>query len=101
MIAAIGDAAAFEAREYFWEFRKQIRPDMKRGWWIAEVEMKFQRFHEELIAGKRPKLAMMAPPQTGKSWTAEDFIAWISGKNPDLKTIYASYSDELGILRNA
>jgi hypothetical protein len=25
-----------------------------------------------------------------------DFIAWIAGKEPDLKTIFASYSDELG-----
>jgi predicted phage terminase large subunit-like protein len=38
----------------------------------------------------------MAPPQHGKSLTAIDFIAWISGKNPDIKTIFASYSAELG-----
>ena len=52
------------------------------------------------VAGKRPKLAMMTPPQHGKSWAAEDFMAWEAGKNPSLKTIYASYGDELGVLRN-
>ena len=31
---------------------------------------------------------------------AEDFAAWEAGKNPSLKTIYASFSDELGVLRN-
>jgi hypothetical protein len=25
-----------------------------------------------------------------------DFIAWVAGRNPDLKTIFASYSDSLG-----
>jgi predicted phage terminase large subunit-like protein len=52
------------------------------------------------VAGKRPKLAIMTPPQHGKSWAAEDFISWLAGKHPDRKTIYASYSDELGVLRN-
>jgi hypothetical protein len=42
----------------------------------------------------------MTPPQHGKSWAAEDIIAWAVGKNPSWKTIYASYSDELGVLRN-
>jgi len=100
-VEAIGDAAAFEAREYFWEFRKRIRPDMKRGWWVAQVESELQKFREQLVRGDRPKLALMVPPQHGKSWAAEDFIAWIAGNNPELKTIYASYSDDLGTLHNA
>jgi hypothetical protein len=33
-----------------------------------------------------------------KSWTAVDFIGWVSGRNPDLKTIFASF-DELGDLQ--
>jgi predicted phage terminase large subunit-like protein len=101
MIAALGDAAAFEAREYFWEFRRRIRPHMKRGWWVAQLELELQRFYEELVAGKRPKLAIMAPPQHGKSWAAEDFVAWAAGHNPDLKVIFASYSDDLGMRCNA
>jgi hypothetical protein len=35
-----------------------------------------------------------------KSWTAVDFIGWVSGRNPDLKTIFASFSDELGMRTN-
>jgi hypothetical protein len=38
--------------------------------------------------------------QHGKSWAATDFIAWVAGHNPDLKTIFASYSDELGTRTN-
>ena len=42
----------------------------------------------------------MAPPQHGKSRAAEDFIAWVAGRNPDLKIIYASFSDDLGVRTN-
>jgi hypothetical protein len=45
-------------------------------------------------------IAIGSPPQHGKSWAATDLIAWIAGKNPDLKAIYASYSDELGTRTN-
>jgi hypothetical protein len=42
-------------------------------------------------------LALMAPPQHGKTEQVTDFIAWIAGKKPEWKTIFASYSDELGL----
>jgi hypothetical protein len=32
---------------------------------------------------------------THNSLSAEDFIAWVSGKNPDMKTIYSAFSDQL------
>src|SRR6266436_1388590 len=53
-----------------------------------------------MVAGKRPKLAISAPPQHGKSWAATDFIAYVAGKLPDRKTIFGSYSDDLGIRTN-
>jgi hypothetical protein len=38
----------------------------------------------------------MAHPQSGKSMAVTDFIAWVAGRNPNVKTIFASYSDTLG-----
>jgi hypothetical protein len=38
--------------------------------------------------------------QHGKTEQVTDFLAWIAGKRPDLKTIFASYSDELGVKVN-
>jgi hypothetical protein len=96
----VADAVALEARKHFTTFRRYMRPDMLWGWWVERIAVELQLFYEDLVAGRRPKLALMAPPQHGKSWAAEDFIAWIAGKNPDLKTIYASFSEDLGILRN-
>lgn len=68
---------------------------------MQDASLHLQQFYEDLAAGKRPKLAMLAPPQHGKSRTAEDFIAWVVGRNPDLKAIYASFSDELGVRTNS
>jgi hypothetical protein len=46
------------------------------------------------------ELAIMAPPQHGKSWAATDFVCWVAGRDPDLKTILASYSADLGTRTN-
>ena len=84
-----------EAKVCFWAFRRYTRPGMKVSWWQYEVANEFQRFYHRLKKGERPKLALMAPPQHGKTEQVTDFIAWVAGKEPDLKTIFASYSDEL------
>jgi predicted phage terminase large subunit-like protein len=73
---------------------------MKLGWWPRDVADEFQCFDRSLINGERPKVALLAPPQHGKTVQATDLIAWLAGKRPDLKTIYASYSDELGVAVN-
>jgi predicted phage terminase large subunit-like protein len=85
------------ARNDFATFRQLKRPNMLWGWLNEEIASELQRFYHDLTEGRRPKLALMAPPQHGKSWTVWDFIAWIAGKHPSLKTIFASYSDDLGV----
>ena len=94
--------AQAEARESFWAFRKNLRYGtmMLWGWWVELVAVVLQQFYQDFVAGRRPRLALMAPPQHGKSLTAIDFIAWANGKNPDIKTILASYSAELGVHAN-
>jgi hypothetical protein len=95
--AEIDDVATIVARTNFLTFRRQIRPHMLVGWWIEEVADHLQQFYDEMMAGKRNKLAITAPPQTGKSWTVTDFIAYVAGRNSERKTIFGSYSDDLGI----
>jgi len=97
---AMTEAIAAKARGSFAVFRRTIRPGMLWSPFVGQITRELQKFHEAFVAGKRPKLAMLCPPQHGKSWAAEDFIAWVAGKHPDFKTIYASYSDDLGVLRN-
>jgi hypothetical protein len=69
---------------------------MVTGWWPQHVAKHLQKVYKDLETGKRPKLAITAPPQHGKSMSVTEFIAWVAGRNPDLKTIFASYSDTLG-----
>ena len=67
---------------------------------MQQVSLELQQFYDEFAAGRRPILVLQAPPQHGKSMAAEDFIAWVAGRNPDLKIIYASFSDDLGVRTN-
>ena len=99
-LLAEAERAQAEAREQFFAFRQYVHPNAAWNWFTQDVAQSLQRFYEDLVAGRRPKMVLMAPPQHGKSTTAEDFIAWIAGKNPEFKTIYASYSDNLGVTRN-
>lgn len=86
-----------EARDDFWSFRQQIRPDMHVGWFVELLANEFQIFYERWMRGERPVMVLTAPPQHGKSWTLIDFIAWMMGKvEVQPRMIYASYSDELG-----
>lgn len=94
------ELAIREARESFWAFRQYINPKLKIGWFHRVLAKALQNFHSELIGGKRPVLIIEAPPQHGKSWAVIEFIAWLAGKDPDRSTIYASFSDRLGVRAN-
>lgn len=85
-----------ESKCCFCAFRRDIHPDMKVGWWQHDLAKELQLFYYGLKHGRRPKVVIMAPPQHGKTLLVTDFVAWLAGKRPDLKTIFATYSDELG-----
>ena len=44
--------------------------------------------------------AARMPPQHGKSMAVIDFIAWAIGHDPELRVIFSSFSDRLGIRAN-
>ena len=89
-----------EVRESFWAYRQYMNPKMKKGWWQRTIARELQQYYVDLVSGNKPKLVIQAPPQHGKSEMIVDFIGWLSGQNPDLRTIYASYSDRLGTRAN-
>src|SRR3954462_2736732 len=93
-------ANAVIARDSYWAFRQVMHPDMLKGWFQREVAKELQQFHADLVAGKRPKLILQSPPQHGKSRQIVDLIAWIIGQSPEMRIIYASFSDRLGIRAN-
>jgi hypothetical protein len=89
------------ARLNFYEFRKLMNPKMLEGWWQKLVADSLQEFTMSLIAGEKPRpLIVQAPPQHGKSELIIDLIAWVSGLDPNIRTIYTSFSERLGIRAN-
>jgi predicted phage terminase large subunit-like protein len=99
-LAVLETIAAEQAGRDFWAFRQFMAPGMLHGWWQRDAARHLQEFRDDLYAGKRPKLIIQAPPQHGKSETIVDFIAWLSGLDPDMRTIYASFSEMLGTKAN-
>jgi predicted phage terminase large subunit-like protein len=88
------------ARNDFWVYRKLVNPTMTEGWWQKEVAGHLQQFYYDFVAGLRPVLILEAPPQHGKSLQVIDLCTWIAGKDPNLRSIFASYSDRLGTRAN-
>lgn len=92
---------ALQARESFWAYRRFMDPTMTIGWWPHYLSLELQKFYEEMKRGNRPLWVLTSPPQHGKSRALTDFSSWLAGKEPDWKTIYASYSKDLGDKANA
>jgi hypothetical protein len=88
------------AQSSFWYFRCLIDPTIKHAWWQQVAAQYLQDFYADMVNGKRPKIIIQAPPQHGKSRLVSDFVGWVAGKDPELKTIFTSYSDELGVTAN-
>lgn len=101
-IALIEELASAKARVNFYAFRRLMGgTKFVTNWWVKETARHLQAFYERFIAGERPKMLLLAPPQHGKSRMVTDFDAWISGRNPNTKSIFASYSDDLGTRTNS
>jgi hypothetical protein len=93
------DAAnAGECVKSFKLYRKRMRREvMLWNPFVTRITRELQRFGEAYEAGLRPKMAFVTPPQFGKSMAAEDVAAWLGGRNPNRRILYASYSESLGM----
>lgn len=77
------------------------KADYQRGWFNEIVAAELQRFYEDVVAGRNPRLMIMAPPRSGKSELfSRRFPAWVFGKNPDMQIIASSYSADLSSRMN-
>ena len=99
-IALVRSKAQAESRVTFGAYRQHINPRMLHGWWQDLVAYELGMFWLQYRAGLRPKLLLQAPRQHGKSSLVIDFLSWIAGQNRDLKIIFSSFSDRLGLRAN-
>lgn len=66
------------------------------GWFHREVCDVLDKFLQDVIDGKSPRLILAAPPRSGKSEIcSRRFPAYVLGRYPDLELIACSYSAEL------
>jgi hypothetical protein len=86
-----GKIDLYLARENFWYYRCVMNPrlTLRDKWFPRSVAIKLKTFWKDFIAGKKPVMLLMTPPQHGKSLSVIDFIAWAIGKNPELRVIYS------------
>jgi predicted phage terminase large subunit-like protein len=86
----------------FAHYRVLMNPrfTLKKKWFPRSLAKTLRAFYDDMKAGKRPVLLLQTPPQHGKSLTVIDFIAWCIGHDPELRVIYASFSDRLSIRAN-
>jgi len=99
-VEALKADQAIYARSNFWAFRQAMDKHLLKGWFHRELASHLHRFYLDLKEGKRPKLVLTTPPQHGKSRAVRDFLAWVAGQDPDLKTMFTTYSNELAVSAN-
>jgi predicted phage terminase large subunit-like protein len=72
------------------------RKGYKAGWFHKKMGKVLEKFLDDVIAEKSPRLIIVAPPRHGKSEEASRcFPAFALGKYPDLDIIATSYASDL------
>lgn len=86
------------SRKSLLEFIKESYPKYMAGWVHVDICNRLERFLDDVVAGKNPRLMLFMPPRHGKSIIAsQHFPAWGIGKYPDFEFIAASYGSGLPI----
>ena len=84
------------ARQHFDEFVTYMQPDYYMGWFHLRLAKAIDKFVEDVIARRSPRLIIEAPPRHGKSTQASRLLpAYLLGRNPDLEVLGTSYGDTL------
>lgn len=80
------------------EFLKQSYPKYIAGWVHVDICLRLEKFLDDVVAGKNPRLMLFMPPRHGKSIIAsQHFPAWALGRHPEFEIIAASYGSSLPI----
>ena len=84
------------ARNSMIAFIYATMPTYIMGWVHEEICNKLDRFLQDVINKKSPRLMLTMPPRHGKSEiVSKRFVAYAFGKYPDLSIIGTSYSSDL------
>lgn len=86
------------ARKSLLYYTERRLPQYKSNWFTEDLARNIERFYEDVVAGKQPRLILSVAARAGKSEMAScSGPAWALGVWPHLRFILASYSDDLPI----
>lgn len=86
------------AQTHILPFAKRFYPNYMAGWAHKVLAARLEKFLQDVVDKKSPRLMIFMPPQTGKSMLTSDvFPSWALGKYPHLRFILTSYSISLPI----
>lgn len=87
------------ARRRLLQFTCQTLPDYTPGWVHHDVAARLERFSDNVINRKSPRLLLMMPPRSGKSELASIRLpAWHLGRAPHHEIINAGYNTDLPMI---
>lgn len=86
-------AARSLARRRLLPFVMRMREDYKPGWVHRRIALALEKFSDDVIAEKSPRLMISMPPRHGKSLLASQlFPSWHLGRAPTHEVIAAAYA---------
>ena len=99
-LLAEAERARAEAREEFFAFRQYLRPNAFWNWWAQQVALELQQFHEDFVAGKRPKLVLMHRLSTASRRRPKTISPGSQVATPISRPFTQALANELGVTRN-
>jgi predicted phage terminase large subunit-like protein len=86
------------AARNFSTFVRFMQPDYYMGWFHQRLANALNRFAEDVIAEKSPRLIIQAPPRHGKSTQASRLLPpYLHGRCTDLEILSTSYGDAIAL----
>ena len=91
-------ALRFLTRKRLLPFVERFNPDYSAGWVHKDICRRLEKFSQDVVDQKSPRLMLFMPPRHGKSTLASvAFPAWHLGRNPQHEFISCSYSGSLAM----
>ncbi|CAM3845471.1 phage terminase large subunit [Parendozoicomonas haliclonae] len=86
------------ARRRLMPFIQKFNHSYEPGWVHKDICQRLEKFSDDVIARKSPRLMLFMPPRHGKSEIAtRNFPAWHMGRAPQHEIIASSYSGALAM----
>lgn len=77
-------------------FILNFEPQYQAGWVHKDICARLEKFEQDVVARRSPRLLLSMPPRHGKSMIASQYLpAWFLGRNPKMEVIATSYSSSL------